>query len=322
MARNIVKDYVDYDKKFLKEYIDIITEEKLSNKISDMIIDTYINVRYYDMYEHEKKYPIDNIEYYVTEFFKNKFNDKNKEKNIPLIIDVLIILRYVILYEKYSKNKNASKQLESYENKLKERYSKTKIMVSDLIKKIKDHTHKKEKFINNIMSNEFSVTRNDTNISKVFNISFDNSVKIPDLFSEIAIDRVYNSGAIDEDKMLVFYTLTAREILVDMTNYQYDNKYLISFPTSLIGKRNKLNNLLKLIDIDYLKERMIFKILYSEYLEKKEDFDKLIHDGYSLGVEIDDVISNVVLLNVFSYILINKEKYSKELDSFNNVILL
>ena len=44
MARNIVKDYIDYDKKFLREYIDIITEKKLNTKICDMIIPSAQNV--------------------------------------------------------------------------------------------------------------------------------------------------------------------------------------------------------------------------------------------------------------------------------------
>lgn len=323
MAHNIVKDYIDYDRKFLREYIDIITEKKLNSKICDMIIDTYINVRYYDMYEHVKKYPIDNIEHYVTENFKRYFNDKNKEKNIPLVIDTLIILRYVTLYEKYSKNKNALKQLTSYEEKIRDKYEKTKILVSGLIKMIKDNTHKKEKYLNGLLSNEFSVEKNETNIKNVFDLSFQNSVKIPDLFSEIAIDRVYNNGIINEDKMLVFYLLTTREVLVDMEYFNYDNKYLVDFPNSLIGKRNKLISLLKIIDSDYIKERMILKVFYSEYLDKKDEYDKLIHDGYSLAVIIDgNIDDSLVLLKIFTYIIVENEKQEKELKEFDNIIVV
>lgn len=323
MARNIVKDYIEYNRKFLTEYIDIITDKNLTSKITDMIVDTYINVRYYDIYEHVKNYPIDNIEYYVTELYKKSVKDKNKEKNIPLVIDALIILRYVILYEKYNKNKSALKQLTNYEDKIKDKFDDTKILVSNLIKTIKDNTHKKEKFLNNLLSNEFNVVKNETSDKKVFDLLFDNSVKIPDLFSEIAIDRVYNSGIIYEDRMIVFYLLTTREILVDLENFDYDIKYLVPFPTSLIGKRNKLLNLLKVIELDCLKDRMIIKIQYSEYLAKKDDYDKLIHDGYSLAVIIDeDIKGNTVLLKIFTYILIEDEKYQKVLEEFDNVILL
>ena len=323
MARNILKDYIDYDKKFLREYIDIITEKNLNSKICDMIVDTYINVRYFDMYEHVKEYPIYNVEYYVTDNFNKLFSDKNKGKNIPLVVDTLIVLRYVFLYEKFYKDKKNSKQLSGYEDKIKNKYENTKILITDLIKKIKDNTQKKEKFINGLLSNDFSVVKNKTDIKDVYDLYFDNSVKIPDLFSELAINRVYNSGIVYEDRMTVFYMLTIREILVDMINYQNNYKYLVDFPDSLIGKRNKLSALLKLIDSDYLKERMIIKVLYSEYLEKKDDYDKLIHDGYSLAVIINDEINiNVVLLKVFAYIIILDSQYKKELNDFDNVILL
>ena len=196
MARNIVKDYLEYEKKCLKEYIDTITEKKLSSKICDMIVDTYINVRYYNTYEHIKKNPIDNIEYYVVENFKKQFDDKNKDKNVPLIVDALIILRYVILYEKYCKNKSAIKQLTKYEEKLRVRYKDTDVLVSGLIKSVKDNTHKKEKFLNDLLSNDFCVVKKNTNIKYIIDLYFDNSVKIPDLFSEIAINRVIKSSPI------------------------------------------------------------------------------------------------------------------------------
>ena len=204
MARNIVKDYIDFNKKFIKDYVDTITEGKLNSKISDMIVDTYINVRYYDMYEHVKAYPIDNIEYYVIDNYKKKITSKNKDKNISLIIDALIILRYVFLYEKYQKEEKAAKHLEEYEDKLLKKFNNTKVIISGLIKKIKDNTRKKDKFLNGLLSNEFSAIKNETNLKNVFDVYYDNSVKIPDLFSEIAIDRVYNSGIVYEDRMTVF----------------------------------------------------------------------------------------------------------------------
>ena len=108
-----------------------------------------------------------------------------------------------------------------------------------------------------------------------------------------------------------------------MENYQYDSRYLVDFPNSLIDKRNKLSALLKLIDSDYLKERMVLKVLYSEYLKKKDNYDTLIRDGYSLAVILDDnTINNTIILKIFSYILIEKDRYTKALDDFNNVILL
>ena len=323
MAHNIVKDYIDHERKSIREYIDIITEKKLVSKICDMIVDTYIDVRYYDMYEHIKKNPIEIIENYVIENYKKEFSDRNKEKNVPFIIDALIVLRYVILYEKYSKDDQAQTQLSDFEGKLKNRYSDKKPAVNGLIKLIKENTYKKEKTLNGLLSNDFSVSKKDTNIKNVFDMAFDNNIEIPDLFSEIAIDRVYNKGVIAEDKMMVFYLLTTREILVDMEAFNYDNKYLIDFTSSLIDKKNKLKNLLKVFDLDYLKDRMILKIQYTDYLERKDDFDKLIHDGYSLAVIVNDSVNdNKTLLKIFTYIILENDMYKKELKEFDNIILL
>lgn len=324
MARNIVKDYIDYDKEYIREYINIITEKKLNSKICDMIIDTYVNIRYFDMYEHIKKNPIDDIEYYVISKFKKYYDDKNREKNVPLIASALIIIRYVFLIEKYAKNKKASKNLEVFEQKLISKYDNTKVIVSNLMKTIKENNVKKERFISKLLSNDFSLIKSETNIKNVYDAFLENSVKIPDLYSDLAINRVYNSGIIYEDRMLVFYTLITREILIDMVNYNYNCNYLVSFPHSLIDKKNKLNNLFKIIDLDYLKERVVLEVLFSDYLDKKDSYDALIHEGYSLAVSLDiEINDKLTLLNIFSYIIVNNENDRKLLyKDFDNIIVL
>ena len=88
MARNIVRDYIDYDRKKMIKYIDIITEKKLYSKITDMIVDTYVNVRYFDMYEHVKNNIIDDISYYVKEKLETEFESKNTKRNNILVNDV------------------------------------------------------------------------------------------------------------------------------------------------------------------------------------------------------------------------------------------
>ena len=315
MARNIVKDYLEYDRQNLKNYISIITDKKLNNNICDMIIDTYINIRYFNAYASIKKNPIDNIEYYVLENFKKNFATKDVRKNSMLILDALIVLRYVILFEKYVNKEEAQSGLDQYEEKVREKYKDTNVLVSGVIKEIKSNYHKKEKFLNELLSTDFSVDKKNTNIKDVYELILDNSINIPDLFSDIAVNRVYNSGTINEDKMLVFYTLLSREILLDMINY------LIPFPESIIDKDSKLDNLLKIFDNDYLKERMVMIITYQDYKEKKDSYDFLIHKGYSYAVIIDDEIKeDLVAFNVFSFIIVGNEEDENKFNTFSNVI--
>ncbi len=323
MARNVVKDYLDYDRQNLMNYISLITNKKLNSDICNMIIDTYINIRYFNAYTSIKKNPIDNIEYYVLDNFKKNFATKDVRKNSLLILDALIILRYVILYEKYGDKEEAKKSLELYEEKVRDKYNNTEILVSGIIKDVKTNYQKKQRFISELASSDFSIDKKNTNIANVFDVILDNSINIPDLFSDIAVNRVYNTGVINEDKMLVYYTLLSREILLDMINYEYDKKYLISFPESIIDRNSKLDNLLKIIDLDYLKERIVLEISYHDYKEYKDSYDYLIHKGYSFAVIIDEEIKDdLVIFNVFSYIIVGNEDDAKVFNTFSNVIMV
>lgn len=321
MARNVVKDYLDYEKQNLINYISLITDKKLNSNICNMIVDTYIDVRYFNAYASIKKNPIDNIEYYVIEKFKKNYIDKNTRKNALLMIDALIVLRYVILFEKYNSKEEAKDGLEQYERKVREKYKDTSILVSGVIKDIKSNYQKKDRFLKELLSTDFVIDKKITNISNVYDVILENNINIPDLFSDIAVNRVYNTGTINEDKMLVYYTLLSREILLDMINYNYDNKYLIDFPTSIIDRKSKLDNLLKIFNIDYLKERMVMEITYHDYKENKDEYDDLIHEGYSFAVIIDDEIKDdLVLFNVFSYIIVGNDEDEKLFNGYSNVI--
>ena len=319
MARNIFKDYLDYDKKILKEYIDIITEKKINSKISDMIIDTYINIRYLNSLEPVKPTLIDNIEYYIVNNYVKDYMEKDKKKNASYIVDSLILIRYILLLEKDS-DKRLERKIKKLELGLKNKYENTNVIIIDLIKKIKDNIRKIGKFITNLSSTDFSISKKNTSIENVYQVFLDNSIKIPDLYSEIAINRVYNTGIIYEDRMLVLYLLTVRELIIDSINREYDTKYLLPFPIPLLEKRNKQITLLKTMEQDYLKERMILEVKYSDYKNNKEQFDKLIHDGYSLAVLIDEDVDSLILLNVFTYILLDEKADKKKYKSFDNAI--
>ena len=163
----------------------------------------------------------------------------------------------------------------------------------------------------------------DTNLAGVYNLCFENTVKIPDLFSNIAINRVYNNGTINEDKMLVLYLLASREVLKDIVSFNYGNVYLLDFDNNLLNKRNKLNNLLKIFDNDYLKERMIIKINYKNYLDNKDSVDELIHSGYSFAIIIDSEYNDgTVLLDIFTYIIVTSEGDYPLLKKYKNVVYL
>lgn len=324
MAYSIFKYYLDNEKSNIKNYVDTITEKKLNSKICNMILDYYVDIRYFDSYKHVKDNTIDDICYYVKRNFDENYNDKNYKKNLSYVSDALIILRYVYLIDKYSHKKELGDLFSEYENEMHKKYKDREVLVTDLIKSIKGDLKKKEKYLRDLLSNDFSVTANTTDKKNIFDLVLENTVKIPDLYSQLAINRVYNEGIISEDKMIVYYLLATREILKDMHEFNYNKYYLVDFTASLLNKKNKLANILKMFENDYIKERIILKIEQVDYLENKEIVDELIHNGMSFAIIIDESFNEErILLDIFTYILVIKgTKVLTNLKKYSNIVYI
>ncbi len=314
MSRNIVRDYIDYDKKCMRDYIDIVTKKKLHRKIVDEILKTYVDVRYYNIYDQKEEYPIENIGYYIKENVNKFLQDKKvSDEEKKALNDALWIVKYVLFYEKINNDKSLQQMLLDLEEKVRNSFWATDKKKDELFLNIRKNMGNKRKFIRGLSSNEFSVEKKRTNLLDVFRLDFLNSVKIPELFSEVAIRRVYNNGAIGEDKYLVFYTLASVLVLCDLIAFNYNRTYIVDFNVGLLTKKSKLSSLFHIIDLDVLKERLILKISYGEYEIFKDQVDKLIHDGYSFAINIDDNFKdNSVLLDIFSYIV-----YDGKLENVN-----
>ena len=63
-----------------------------------------------------------------------------------------------------------------------------------------------------------------------------------------------------------------------------------------------MNRLLKIIDNDVSKEKIIFKINYSLFLENKEMIFKILNDGYNMALVKDDQFQNNNYVNLFNYV--------------------
>ena len=188
---------------------------------------------------------------------------------------------------------------------------------------IKNNYAIKEKFVKKCSCKDFELDIKSTNLQNVFYTTLKSNVKIPELFSTLASNKVYNSGTVNEDKLLVLYTLISIKIMGDVNNFDYDKKYVITFDSNLLNKKNKCKQLFKIFDLDFLKDRMIMEITYDEFIANKDIVYEYIRDGYKFAVIInDDFSENIQLLEVFEFIILNGkiEKISK-LKKIDNVLI-
>ena len=307
MSRNIVKDYIDFDKKCLKNYIDIVAKKNLSEKISDLIVKTYVDVRYYDIYEQVLESPIENIEYYIKKSCDTYLEGKkNKEEVDKGVVSVCTIIKYFLFVEKIGNDKSLLILSKNLEKNIRESLKLRAPTADKLFDLINFNIGEKHKFIKGLSSNEFKVTDKILNIPNILYLEFENSVKIPDLFSQVAINRVYNNGVIALDKLYVYYTMACSRILNDVIHFECKKKYLVDFDVNLLAKKTKMQSLFKIIDYDLIKMRLVFKISMEEYLENKEEIDVLIHQGYLFAVIINDTFDgSIAVLDIFEYIILD-----------------
>lgn len=330
MSRNIVKDYVEYDQKSIKKYVQIITNQQIDEGLLDAIIQIYIDVRYYDLYEHISSSVLDNTDYYIRKGIA-KYLEKNYEKisnhkikqNVNLAIS---LIKYIFCFEKATTDRRLLKLLDELEINIKKiSLSVDESVKNDLFLMIKNMIKNKRDYLRKCECHDFSLKINPTNIDMVYDTELISCVKIPDLFSEVAINRVFSAGIISEDKLAVAYTLASLRVLQDILKFDYNIHYLLEFNPILLTKKNKLTNLLKIIDLDVLKDKLSFKISYNDFLENKDKVYELIHDGYQFAVIIDDNFKdNIQLLEVSSYIILacNNSDLILKFNGLDNIILI
>ena len=90
--------------------------------------------------------------------------------------------------------------------------------------------------------NNFILSFQKTNIKRLENISIDYDIKFPKLYSEYAIDKVFNSGVIGEDKIFIEYYLVCSNILKKIIAGDFSFNYLVDFDINMRDKCNGWHN--------------------------------------------------------------------------------
>ena len=105
--------------------------------------------------------------------------------------------------------------------------------------------------------------------------------------------------------------MVANKILKNVLYDIYDINYIVTFPISIIEKKEKLNRLFEIIDNEMVKNNIVINIKYSDYKNNKELFNEYISLGYNLSLELDDSFeyteNNLIWLSIFKYVLGNSE---------------
>lgn len=314
---NIIKEYTDFLEKNLKKIAKLVLDRYYSEEQFLGLLTVYIKTRYYDALDRKSKSPYFNTKMYMKDELTKLRNQKKAEDSVIKIYEEIL---------NYELNNYTAKDLINSTEKYRQALKINNPNLTEEITNIYNRMSNKKKDIKKtFLSNDFSCRYKETNIHKVYDVSLDYWFQIPKLYSDYAIERVYNTDTINEDKLYIEYYMVTSRLLTEITNFDFSNNYLIEFAYTLFSKELKLNKLLNTISNDICKEKINLKINYTDYKKHREKIVKLINNGYNFALKIDDTYTNSedtkFITSIFKYIIIEeKNENIKDFKDFSNLI--
>ena len=297
-----IEKYLKSIKECYIEFLKVILDKYYSKNVITVFLNEYINVRYYNLYEEKFKSLEKNIKYYLNEKVVSIVNDYDNK----LIENNYYFFWYICYLDNITHCPNNKILIEKIAIDRKEKLSLENDITDILEKIIKKLDKIQNDFFSKYESNTFSLQINKTNLKNIYftNIKYD--ITFPKIYSNYSINKVYNSPIIDEDVHFILYNMVSIIILKNVINNNYDEVYIVTFPLSIILKKDKLNRLINVINSDIIKNNLVINIKYTDYLNNKDLIDLYIKEGIKFSLELDDKFEfndkNLIWLELFSYI--------------------
>lgn len=336
MTTNIMQEYIKIVRTFLKDFSKIFLAEQYSEKYANEYIKTYIEARIYNFTEEEQKFFYKRIYESLNhkkEEMEATLDKKNKVMQIDLLESNLQVYQYILYIDGV---RPIADMQEFCKHICEERSEKLNLepiknLEKKIYKKIKEYDEKKEVFLKSFDTKDFSLDiEKYTLINNTYKVKLNYNFKLPYIYSNKIIDEVYNEGTINEDKLIIEYTLLVPVCIKDINKADFDARYLVEFANTLYKKDKKIKQTLRVIDDLAIQDKIILKITNTDFTENKDLIYSLIKDGFKFAIIIDDSFSvtdtNLRKLNIFKYMLVpkkskNYEKIKDKEMKINNIVI-
>ena len=332
MSINIMNKYIEITKKQISTYLKLVFEKQYNKRYNDIYTEKYINSRYYNFFNDNdenttiRKIVLEELrktqEYLISTDLQEKeiiekihiffcyflyFDDVVYCKDVKIKISQIAKLRKKIL----------NKECEEFEENL----YREMITLND----------EKEKLLSNFDTDEFSLKiKNYKTVKNIYRVILKQNIKFPIEYSELAVNKVFNVGIINEDKLIIEYYLITVQIIKDIIRQNFKKQYIVEFAETLLSKPKKILGILNVIDNSAIQDKISLKVRYEYYLENKEKIYELMREGNRFAIILDNSFEvdykNMENLKMFKYVLLNRESkhYSKIMklneDVNNNII--
>ena len=319
MTVNIINEYIKIVKKQINEYMKLVFDNKFKKKYCDSYTEKYIKVRYYNFYEDD-----------FNEKMRTRILDNLKKEQENLCIDniedrevieqMCIFFYYVLYFDKVIQSIDIKKTIEKI-SKLRKRV----LNIEDeefnklVYNTMKEFEKEKEKLVERFETDDFKLKiTNYPDELNVYRVNLKYNFNFPLVYSEFAINKAFNIGIINEDKLAIEFYLISIEVLKDVLKQNFKKKYILEFAPSLFEKPKKLKSILNILNNPILQEKVSIKLRYEQFLNHKDIVYELLREGFRITAILDSSFTidykNIEDLKMFKYIIINSK-----LDCYNEI---
>lgn len=322
--RNLMDEYIDFTSKKIKKYVRMILRSKYDEKIVQEFLRTYINSRYYNINEESSR------PFYlkITDALNKKQNILNEkdEDGKELVIEVTKqIFVYMLFFDNVRKVENFKniKSIKEVINQLIDYCQKTldikmqddinEALYNEITVDMLDKDIYLDKFDTDNFILDFEKTKE---LDNVYYTRLDYNMRLPMQYSYEAIEKVYNTGTVAENKLAVEYVLLSVVAIRDILSGNFKDKYIVEFSNSLLKKEQKLDGLLAILTNQALQDKINITISYRDFQKNRDMILEFIGKGYNFAIELDDYLEDVEIikkLKMFKFIIVpNNIKLYKE----------
>lgn len=307
-AKNIIDKVMSIKVEEFKDILVILEGEDrdLVNEITikNEFFKAYINVRYYNIYEaNEFSNPrfVSRVENTIKKLgskmiseYKgsdNKYSDKI-EKYIRLFMTVA---NFEQIYNSKADNKRKQelyfKTLNNYYRDDDLDNSNIKYLVNSIIKIKKRYDDTIFYILDSLNSDKFGLKFSRINdLKNTFGVKLLQNIDFDKMYSSYIINKTYKEGIIAEDKISVTIALLLKQLVLDMLNTDYDNKYVIYLPSSLYDKEKKYERFIKSLNDDYAKSHVSILVSIKDFLDNRDYIKEFTKEGYNFSIVYDSEV--------------------------------
>ena len=333
-CKNVIDRIMFIKEEQIKKIVDdLLVGEKLKSNeltIKDKFVKGYIDGKYYNYcgevnVEYNSRNMIGKLEKAMEDLANSlvksyKGTDKQfKEKVLKyeMIFKLMIRLEHdnemldSIKSKRETYANNISKFIKFKEYEVKE----LKLVINNIIKDQKLYDGMIKYTLNKLETNMFTLEMNEVS-KNVYAISLEHNIAFSKIYSDYIVDKTYKEGIVAEDKIEVLLALLLSKLVGNMLNADFKNKYLISIPSSMYDKDNKLDAIFDKFDDEYARNNIIVVINYDTLSSHKGTIKKLIKSGYRFAVDLNNStkfkVGDQSMLELMDYLFLSNKNPNKD----------